>query len=84
MPVALQTGHSTACLLPRASEAFFQGHGEGGAWKGLGTHHHLFLLILSLARKNQNPLSRERGESSETEGLDEGPRAQASLSSLSY
>lgn len=72
MPVGLQTGHSMACLLPRASDAFFQGNGEGGAWKGVGTQQHRSLPILSLARKNRNAFSRGRGENAETEGLDEG------------
>lgn len=38
MPVGIQTGHSAARLLPRASAAFLLGNGGGGNWEGLETH----------------------------------------------
>lgn len=75
MPVGIQTGHSAARLLPRASAAFLLGNGGGGNWEGLETHPrpiHLLLLITSLPRKNQNAFIGGRGKSSETEGLDAG------------
>lgn len=74
MPVGMQTGHSAARLLPRASAAFLLGNGGGGNWEGLETPppHHLLLVITSLPRNNQNAFIGGRSKSSETEGLDVG------------
>lgn len=73
MPVRIQTGHSAACLLPRALAAFLLGNGgEGGGWEGLETPPPSPSLACHQPGQEESDYIGGNSKSSEMERLDEG------------